>query len=592
MAIKDTSLGLLFKVARFVRHPTKDWSELDLPESEPEPESESGYDKKALKEMIERKRQNDFVRRREFDQLRKLRRTGLLLGAAVAGRPSFFQASTTSNLDERAMTLKKIDEIEAQMSKQWWKGKHDQAVVQDGGFPVAAKPQRPTKDAAPTSVLSDTSANMFTFTATAASNSKSQVGQNFDYLPTQMGCVSPEDMAAVGSARQPRARPSAGGKKLAAGLSEFSTSKLSSVELGNSLADPDLEEAAIRFANGDDKGAEATLLSALQADKVEPASADGWAAALFDFYRATAQQSSFDRVAIDYAQRFGRSAPAWFSTPELVKRPLLADEERLPLTALAGAGAAVWDCPKVLDLPAVQALNASLARLAPGLPWRLNWCRLDTIATDAAKVLAQLFAQWSTQDVRLHFEGADVLDKTLRDCTPSGQKEVPSFWWQLRLDVLRLMRRQDEFELVALDFCVTYEVSPPPWSEPRCDYVNERMNATAPLADGDTLFEDTTQVESDRTAATQVELAGELLGDATPALDTFKTSLQGTERIVISCERLIRVDFSAAGSILNWVAAREAEGCAVQFRDVPRLVAAFFNVIGINEHAQVALRTN
>ena len=35
---------------------------------------------------------------------------------------------------------------------------------------------------------------------------------------------------------------------------------------------------------------------------------------------------------------------------------------------------------------------------------------------------------------------------------------------------------------------------------------------------------------------------------------------------------------------------RETEGCHVQFRDVPRLVAAFFNVIGINEHARVVVR--
>ncbi len=62
-------------------------------------------------------------------------------------------------------------------------------------------------------------------------------------------------------------------------------------------------------------------------------------------------------------------------------------------------------------------------------------------------------------------------------------------------------------------------------------------------------------------------------------------------RGVIACDRLIRVDFSAAGSILNWVAARETEGCHVQFRDVPRLVASFFNVIGISEHAKIMLRT-
>ncbi len=59
---------------------------------------------------------------------------------------------------------------------------------------------------------------------------------------------------------------------------------------------------------------------------------------------------------------------------------------------------------------------------------------------------------------------------------------------------------------------------------------------------------------------------------------------------VSSCARLIRIDFSAAGTLLNWVTARQAEGRQVQFIEVHRLVAAFFNVIGISEHARVIAR--
>ena len=133
MVTKDDRPGLLSKVAMFVRNPTKDWSELDSIEQAPE----SGYDKQALKAMIERKRQNDFVRKREFDQLRKLRNRDPGAMAAQA-RPSFFQTSMPTDPDGRAVTLKKIDEIEAQMSKQWWKGKQESATGHGAGFPVAA----------------------------------------------------------------------------------------------------------------------------------------------------------------------------------------------------------------------------------------------------------------------------------------------------------------------------------------------------------------------------------------------------------------------------------------------------------------------
>lgn len=134
MATKDNSPGLLSKVAMFVRNPTTNWSDLDQLDAGA---ADSAFSKQALKEMIERKRQNDFVRKREFDQLRKLRKRGAADLAAEVGRPSFFHSSLSSSTDDRASTLKKIDEIEAHMSKQWWKGKQeDETPAPRGVVPV------------------------------------------------------------------------------------------------------------------------------------------------------------------------------------------------------------------------------------------------------------------------------------------------------------------------------------------------------------------------------------------------------------------------------------------------------------------------
>ena len=89
MSAKDNNPSLLSKVAKFVRNPTTNWTDLD----KQDPEPEAGYSKQALKEMIERKRQNDFVRKREFDQLRKLRSRDPGSSPDLAGRPSYFQSS-------------------------------------------------------------------------------------------------------------------------------------------------------------------------------------------------------------------------------------------------------------------------------------------------------------------------------------------------------------------------------------------------------------------------------------------------------------------------------------------------------------------
>ena len=140
MAQKDDSAsgGLLSRVVRFVKSPGASWGDAN---AEAESDRESSYSKQMLKEMIERKRRNDFVRKREFDMLRKMRRSEVLAGQDPGLRPSFFQSSMPSKPDDRATTLKKIDEIEAQMSMQWWKTKHggnSQAPTGASGFPMSA----------------------------------------------------------------------------------------------------------------------------------------------------------------------------------------------------------------------------------------------------------------------------------------------------------------------------------------------------------------------------------------------------------------------------------------------------------------------
>ena len=85
---KEEANRLLSKVAKFVRNPLKDWSELD---SEEPAALENSYSREMLKEMIERRQRNDFVRRREFDMLRKLRQREAAGGGDAARQsPNIF----------------------------------------------------------------------------------------------------------------------------------------------------------------------------------------------------------------------------------------------------------------------------------------------------------------------------------------------------------------------------------------------------------------------------------------------------------------------------------------------------------------------
>lgn len=565
MATQDSSPGLLSKMARFVRNPTKDWAALDKPQ---EPQ-DIDHGKEALKLVIERKRHDDAVRRREFSQLRKLRQASPSIKAELAQDRSMFATTTgDSNMDERATTLKKIDEIEAQMSRQWWKSR-------SGFTPVAlAVPSDNAPESADPDEFASTQASRLLLTA------PNDTPESFDFQSTKPG----------GAARQ-----GAGEAFRMSSHSALSSSWMTVVDQSPYLSDPDMEEAAIRFANSDDAGAEATLQAAWQQPDAKPELAQGWAAALFGLYRSTGQTDRFERLALDYAHRFGRSAPAWSIVPQSAQAfsPVPSSPgETSPAVASAGPH---WVCPVAFDDLAVVQLR-DLVGLSTVIHC-LDWSPLQRMSASAAKRLAELLARWCEAPLTFAFEGVAPLVDLLQAYTPSGDRLVPAFFWQLRFDALRLLRRHDDYELAALDYCVTFEVSPPPWRIPnglRVDWPQDP--ATLFASDPGVAPEDALPAVLAQSLvpeqARQLVLSGEVIGDVSGIVDRWQLADGDDGFWMVSCAHLIRVDFSAAGGLLNWVAHMATEGKRVEFREVPHLVAAFFNLIGINEHAQVTVRIN
>jgi ABC-type transporter Mla MlaB component len=567
--------------------------------------------KQLLKEMIERKRRNDFVRKREFDMLRKMRKREAMVGQDPGARPSFFQSSMPSKPDDRAKTLKKIDEIEAQMSMQWWKTKQGNAsslnsgdgsssnfpagVSLPPGFPPHVRPVPPSVPMLDNALPGLPAA--YGATEPISLQDAAKAPKTFQKPLSPMASPVPP-AGKLGNSPKPIMLGGLAANNYEGGASGFTHTNMMAMEVSEIAHDAELEEASIRFANGDDAGAEAGLLEMLAPGGSRAGQSETWMA-LFDLYRATDQQEKFENAAIKYVQKFDRSAPQWFSMPDMVKAMAM------PASGVAGNGpAADWICPSSVGIQTIAALKAAVAK-AP-MPWRLDWSNLKVIEPLAVEPLGKVFAGWSSQPVQLRFVGDGQLQHVLQNGTPSGQRDTPQAWWQLRMEALRVTHRPDEFELAALDFCVTYEVSPPSWETARCEYksmdsqgqaiaghtiIGEVSRDSIPSSlsaqDGDTHMDALTSQMSNLMS---IELSGQIEGDAVAMLEQLETKLLGADIMMISCAKLIRVDFSAAGTLLNWVSARQTENRAVQFSDVNRLVAAFFNVIGITEHARVLTR--
>jgi len=607
MSKDDSNGGFLSKVVKFVRHPTTSWADLDTRQAD----RESEYSKAALKEMIERKRRNDFVRKREFDMLRKIRSREGTSPEGPGMRPSFFQSSLPSKPDDRAETLKKIDEIEAQMSMQWWKTKGPDSLVStgsslnaaaggSGGSPLKGKDDVPVVAPDPQARQRQAQYDETEPAALPLAAGKPQTGSpavevrdpataeqvsaaKAGHGPNRTGLMAPTQASELGSSH------SSGGS--------FSASHFYSLDVQAIVQDPDVEEAAIRFANGDDAGAEQGLMDVLGEGGSKVDEIDDWLA-LFDLYRATGQLAPFESRAVDFVNRFSRSAPQWYDMPETV-----SSMTGKTFTPTASTNRAVWVSEAELDAHAVGTLQNVLLRAKQ--PWVLDWTPMETMDLKAARALLGIFTLWGDQDVELRFLGSAVFRDLLKNFTPSGRRDVEQLWWELRMAVLRVMNRPDEFELTALDFCVTYEVSPPGWEKPRChvtsiaadrsDDAGQSVLSEAVLESVPSAYPGESVLEGQSSEFNQlglVELSGEIRGDPQATLDMLERRLMGADVLIISCRNLIRVDFSAAGTLLNWVSQHHAERRFVQFVDAHRLVSAFFHVIGITEYAKVVVRND
>ncbi|MCE2656728.1 MAG: STAS domain-containing protein [Rubrivivax sp.] len=606
------------KVVQFVSNPTMEWGEAPS-----RPSDGKSLERSELRAMVERKRRNDFVRKREFDMLRRVRREGLTAEQLAALGPSsrLDDGESRHPLSESAsrspgVVKAKIDHIEREM-------------VGDTSF-------RGSKNAsffdAPTEpgVLTRRGLGSMVTPLGALPSQRDSLIDNPQHPALPPLPPLPDlDLTDLPLLREPASSPTPLGGQSAVGPtgpvpmignpamafpSKIAGLRLE-IEVNEVVHDPELDEAVIAFANADFALCERSLQQLVTGSGVRAQHAETWLV-LFDLYRATGQQALYDSLAIDYAERFGLSAPQWFSMPKAVaevKAEQVANSRPMPLAAgtagAQGAGAAPaplstpgasvvevgWVAPVVLDTDAVAHLRSQTLQLP--LPWVLDWTQLKQVDVEAATQLSTLFRLWAGQVLEMRWIGGERLFTALAEAAPTGVRDADPAFWQVRLDALRLANRPDQFDETAIDYCVTYEVSPPSWEPVRCSVrlTEPGQPTVAPqlslMSEVSTTFEDSGLGEPhSKLQVAHVELSGQLVADLGDTLSQINSRLGAAPLVEVNCANLIRVDFIAAGDLLNWVLSRRGEGRQVEFSETHRLIALFFGAMGINEHARVLVR--
>jgi ABC-type transporter Mla MlaB component len=325
------------------------------------------------------------------------------------------------------------------------------------------------------------------------------------------------------------------------------------------------EEAAILYAHGSTDAAIDLLLQDVGGTGGPRSNPLAWFM-LFDLYQLQGMRQEFEKLALNFVVEFERSAPVWTEIQAVEPRPAGRSG--------AGANRATVAMSGVLSQSGIRwiaELEAAAARVG-GV--RLDFGRLRGVDESGCVLLLDALDRVRASGRELDIVGGRALQKLLRNEIESRGKSCPENWWQLLLRLYQFEGMQQEFENLSLDFAVAHEVSPPPW-EPL-----GMSKAAQPIAEYAA-----PGVESEREA---LPLAGVIIG-ANPSQVSDIVSYAASHAVVhIDMTRVRRVDFVAAGALLNAFMSLSHLGKGIMIHGANELIQALFRIVGLNQYAVVA----
>jgi ABC-type transporter Mla MlaB component len=325
-----------------------------------------------------------------------------------------------------------------------------------------------------------------------------------------------------------------------------------------------IDEAAILFANGLIEPAEAGLRSAIHSDSLGDAAQRAWLM-LFELFQQRGDKASFDNLTIEYVLRFESSPPAWLD---------YQDDAGTVSAGKTADGAPIVRLPEVVDANVVKVLEQLKNYSAQHQALTLDASGVREVDLVGAELLLRVINAFKRASHELLVLGADQLITPLRAAVEPGRRDHSDAAWMLLLEVFRLLHRQHDFEETGIQYCITYEVSPPSWEPPPPSL---KTRAATP-ADK--------PVEADD----GMQWRGTVRANGEPQFGRLLTAAKTEKRIPIDCTYLKRVEFSTATALLSLLTKLRQGGVSVEFRNVNHLIAALFSLLGVDMVADVQLR--
>jgi ABC-type transporter Mla MlaB component len=336
-----------------------------------------------------------------------------------------------------------------------------------------------------------------------------------------------------------------------------------SIELREeSRVDPVVEEAAILYANGNDHGALAALESAVNRDDLGPAADQVWSL-LFELYQKLGMRSAFDERSLDYVVRFEKSPPAW-------------NASEANAVGMSAGGAPLCNLSGALSGASAKQFEQMRRILSKNPLVRLDVAKVTGADAEGCTELLQFLQAAKKLKRTVVVQNASRLASLIQEKVSVGTRENQSIWLVM-LELLQQQGEQESFDEWALNYAITFEVSPPSWEPPVVQLATAAAKP-APIAPTATDADD------------RLVLAGEMAGACTPLLVALDAYANRNDPVIVDLMEVRRMDFVAAASLLNTLSSLAGRGKTIKLTNASGMVTALLNVVGVNQVAEVGRR--
>lgn len=324
-----------------------------------------------------------------------------------------------------------------------------------------------------------------------------------------------------------------------------------------------VEESAILYASDHSDQAAALLLDYIRSfpDRTD---AQPWLM-LFEIYQIQGEQRQFEELALEFVVKFERMAPIW-------------SDAKVPgaKTGKSQAGSAAEGYVSLTGMMtgASDSLFQSLIQAAQkGIGLRVDFSRLEGVDASGSRRLVETLRDLKKNGKKIIPIGAPRLVDLLKGLIGHGGEDEQAHW-QLLLNLYQCQGLQAEFEDLAVEYAVAFEVSPPSW-EPTAQCKPAMAVAEPPAAphNEDAFY-----------------LSGVISTASEHQLQEMSQFAAVHDEVCLDMTDVPRVDFVSVGNFVTELARLSGSGKKVLIRNANEMIRALFSIMGVDQFATIQRR--